>query len=572
MRRWRTRSTCKQWEVGKMASSESGAAFEEDAITATRVRDQNGVSYLRISSGGKIGYLPEAALDGAANPGSVASKMLGPQGLRFVSSPRRNALLRAIEKAAESSDRIKVAVHPGWLDGSTYVLGSGIAITGGEPDQSVIIAFKPRTKYAATGSHDAWVNALGPALDGQQLLQSIMCFSLAPILLKPFGQLADINGNFGLELTGKTSTGKTTSLRLAASAWGGPTEGERGFYETWRTTANGLETLLSDHCDAILPLDETNLAGNTRRERSDLLRSATFLIESGQGKKRYNDARTALARLVFLSTSNEPLSACASMDPNAASAIRVRMPTIDLSERPFGILDHAVPLGAAQTIQSINQAIGENFGHASTILIKYVTRELALNGPAMSTWVENRVKAFRRQAGYEFLSAECQRVCNSFALVFVAAMTAQRCGALPDCWAAPGRALLSTFQLAIRGFERYAGAETLEAELSAFGPKIVLFDASQSYSKAPGTFGQIRSARDDLELMVRSPEFTLLQKRHRVVMGLLRENGILVTAGAHKSVRRPINGGKPERVYVFRLAEGSCPGQIKFAPPAEPQS
>ena len=297
-------------------------------------------------------------------------------------------------------------------------------------------------------------------------------------------------------------------------------------------------------------------------------------MASGEGKRRYNEPRTARARLVFLSSSNEPLSAYASMDPNTAAAIRVRMPTIDLSDRPFGILDHGGRLGAAQTIETINRAIAENFGHASLILISHVTRRLSVGDPVLPAFVKGLIKLFRQRAGYSDLSAKCQRVCNAFALVYATAIIARGCGALPKKWMRLGDALFSTFQLAIDGLEPNDGAaiQALKAEFSAFGDRLEVLGPSGPPSDSPGTVGYIKSAKFGLELWVRPDQFTLHLNKFRAVMGVLVEEGILKTDGAHKAVSRTIKGGKIERVHVFRLAEGSCPGQIKFAQSTRSQS
>jgi len=58
----------------------------------------------------------------------------------------------------------------------------------------------------------------------------------------------------GLHLLGRSSTGKTTALRLAASVWG---RGETpGFVRAWRATTNGLEGAAAGATDTVLILHE----------------------------------------------------------------------------------------------------------------------------------------------------------------------------------------------------------------------------------------------------------------------------------------------------------------------------
>ncbi len=81
----------------------------------------------------------------------------------------------------------------------------------------------------------------------------------------------------GFHFIGLSSTGKTTTLRVAASVCGG---GERGYMRTWRTTSNALEIAAEAHSDALLCLDE--LAELNPREAATVV----YELGNGQGKMR----------------------------------------------------------------------------------------------------------------------------------------------------------------------------------------------------------------------------------------------------------------------------------------------
>lgn len=119
------------------------------------------------------------------------------------------------------------------------------------------------------------------------------------------GPLAEIVGedSGGFHLRGKSSSGKSTALKAAASVWGDPA----AYVRVWRATANGLEGLAALHNDGVLILDE--LSQCDPREAGE----AAYLLANGQGKARAARNGTARAsqrwRLLFLSAGEESLTA-----------------------------------------------------------------------------------------------------------------------------------------------------------------------------------------------------------------------------------------------------------------------
>jgi putative DNA primase/helicase len=98
-------------------------------------------------------------------------------------------------------------------------------------------------------THQDWTANVGALAAGHRLLR----FSIATALA---GTLLDIGGfeSGCFHFFGKSSEGKTTSLRMAASVWGSGADG--GYVRTWRATANGLEAAFAGASDTCLPLDE----------------------------------------------------------------------------------------------------------------------------------------------------------------------------------------------------------------------------------------------------------------------------------------------------------------------------
>ena len=80
----------------------------------------------------------------------------------------------------------------------------------------------------------------------------------------------------GLHLIGKSRSGKSSALFVAASAWG---RGDAKVRQ-WRATSNGLEGLAKAACDGILFLDEIGQADG--RDAAESI----YMLANGMGKQR----------------------------------------------------------------------------------------------------------------------------------------------------------------------------------------------------------------------------------------------------------------------------------------------
>ena len=130
--------------------------------------------------------------------------------------------------------------------------------------------------------------------------------SLASVFLEP---LATLRGEqpkpFFMDLSGETSTGKTTSLRIAASVWGNPDESADGTIYKWSTTRVGIERLATLLNSLPLCLDETKVVPNKRQ-----IAEMVYMISNGQGKSRGSPdgmRKTGKWRHIALSTGEQPL-------------------------------------------------------------------------------------------------------------------------------------------------------------------------------------------------------------------------------------------------------------------------
>jgi putative DNA primase/helicase len=140
----------------------------------------------------------------------------------------------------------------------------------------------------------------------------------------------------GFHLVGTTSTGKTTTVKVAVSVTG------EKVLPNWRTTANGLEMTATAHNHSLLALDEIGQADEKGVGES------CYMLRNGQGKSRSTKDLKARKvktwRLLFLSTGEATLAFyMAQAGKVQKGGQEVGMP--DIPAVPFGS-----PYGAFESI------------------------------------------------------------------------------------------------------------------------------------------------------------------------------------------------------------------------------
>jgi hypothetical protein len=158
-------------------------------------------------------------------------------------------------------------------------------------------------KYRRQGTLAAWQRRIGKLCSGNSRLMfaaSLAC--TGPILPFVAGPRTG-----GFQISGKAESGKTAMAMIAGSIWGCHRDSmrkEKGFAESWNTTINKLEETARSHSDALLILDETNLAGRTDKDRAVAVLDGAFKLSENMKKGRLHEQEKPAWRFYFLSTSN----------------------------------------------------------------------------------------------------------------------------------------------------------------------------------------------------------------------------------------------------------------------------
>ena len=183
----------------------------------------------------------------------------------------------------------------------------------------------------------------------------VLYTSFAAVMLPLLG-----TPNFVVELFGRTSRGKTTALKVAASVWGSPDEsGDNSFLGTWDATKVQIERNLSMLSGIPLILDDTKRVKN-KNNISDVI----YMVGSGQGRARGNltGFNSAKKFKTILMSSGE--TACTRFTQDAGAKARI----LEVGGLPFKEDDTKMAI----FVKKLEQGLKENYGFAGPQFVKYV--------------------------------------------------------------------------------------------------------------------------------------------------------------------------------------------------------
>ena len=521
-----------------------------------RVRDPNGEGWARLlrwRDADNVWHsyaVADASLHG--DPKTVCSE-LASRGLEITTSKHRPHLIHYLNQA-ETPHRVTEVPTTGWHDiADKKIFALPEQIIGAFNGEKVIVrGAADNSPFESRGTLADWKAGIGHLADGH----ARAIFEISAAFSAPLLKLLGMEGG-GFHLYGRSSMGKTTLVKAAASVWGkGATD--PGFVCSWRSTANHLEAVAALHTDTILPLDELGVA--EAKEAA----TAVYSFTSGVGKgraNRYGYARRSLTwRVMILSTGEVRLTDKLVEDrrkPHVGQQVRL----VDIPADAglgFGVFDSQGKDGGSQVLaDKIKAAAQICYGTAGP---EFVCKLIADGDPDK---IKQMLELFRRNAPKD-ADSQILRVLDRFGLVAAAGELAIQFGIVPWRTGAAIEAAKACFDawFADRGG---AGAGEDMAALSqvrlfiekhgdARFEKVGATDAIPIRDRA----GWRRNDGDDREWLIPSEIW-----RTEVCAGLnptavakaLAERGILRpdSDGSYSRPERLQRGQKPTRVYVVTM-------------------
>lgn len=337
-----------------------------------------------------------------AGDGSEIRKTLLSMGLKIGEDRKAKDLLTRYLLSCDPIDRVRTIDRTGW-HGQSYVLPEGPI---GKQNAEKVLFLGPsigQSIFHSSGTLVEWQQYIAARCVGN----SRLIFSLSAAFAGPLlGICHEENGGF--HLRGASSTGKTTSLYVAASLFGG-----KDYIQRWRATANGLEATAKMYNDLLLPLDE--MGEINPKDAGEV----AYMLGNGTGKARADKtggARDkAKFRCLFLSTGEVSLAQHMLEEGKRAKAGQeTRIADIPADLGPYGVFEslHGYCDGASFA-NAIIETAREHHGIAGREYIACLSKDFEAVRAAIDATIDVFVEEYVPKGS----SGQVKRVGRRFGLV-----------------------------------------------------------------------------------------------------------------------------------------------------------
>lgn len=325
-------------------------------------------------------------------------------------------------KAADPEAEIVVLRQPGWheLPGQPapfFLTPAGETIAGSTGAGCLELHAGKRIPpdIATSGTLDGWKTAIAAAIEAEGCPHWTL--GAAAAFAGPLLALAGLD-TVGINLSGLSSSGKSTAQRIAVSAWSSPDVRHPGLFHSARSTDNAMEGLAEGACGTVLVLDE--LAHIPGKDVSRMI----YTLAGGVGKERMNAdtslrTRRTWATFAMLSAESSLAEKVTGDGASWSAGMAARLADIDVTG-----IDRRVGADRLATIDAIHR----HYGHAGPAFIRALIARDMHNQPTGLR--EEILDAARTLAGDGADSAR-QRAALPFALLQLAGEWAIEFGLLP---------------------------------------------------------------------------------------------------------------------------------------------
>jgi uncharacterized protein (DUF927 family) len=502
----------------------------------------------------KIWALPKALL---AGDGCDVRKVLIDGGLEVASGAKARNLLTNFLISQRSKNRARAVSSTGWHNGQFVFPDSSI----GNGDGERCFFQTEHTfnhNYAERGTLQDWKENVARLAEGNSRVVFSISVALAAVLM----DACNIESG-GYHHHGGSSIGKSTTLDVAGSVWGGG--GRNGFLTSWRATVNGLEGVAVSHNNACLCLDELGQA--SAKDASE----AAYMLSNGSGKHR--SGRTGSARkpaewaLFFLSSGEITLG------DKIAEDTRLRRRTagqeVRLVEIPFSTFENIHGFPSSQAfVDHLKKSAREYYGVAARAFIEVVAGDL----DAVAAAVKRGAADFKDDHCPEGADSQTTRVLHRFGFVAASTEIAIAAGILPwqpgegakaakicfDAWiAARGSVEPAEIRNGIRAIRDFVSAHGNSRFLAAWEPKPTNATGEAIAEKINNLAGYKERNGDgwDFYLTPGAWREALAGLDPKTIAKALAEKGVLERGdGCHAAKHIRIPGYGKQRLYHVKAA------------------
>jgi hypothetical protein len=257
---------------------------------------------------------------------------------------------------SEQANRARIPRHTlarwlGWQPDGTFV-------TGQDAPHRVEPAYSEQRPALAAhhpaGSLDAWQAAVA-RLGGYPVAVIVLSAAFAVPLLDVLGL-----DSFTVDVSGRSTRGKTTAARLAMSVWADPGERGDGLF-SWRTTLLAAEKRLNLVRGLPVVLDETRVV-----KTPELVDQVLYQVPKNHGAARSGGYPSLLPwRTIVISTGEQSALSFTSHQGAGARALTIARPPIPAGDT------------AVTDAETLTETLSANYGTAGPAFVTRLRAELA---------------------------------------------------------------------------------------------------------------------------------------------------------------------------------------------------
>lgn len=458
-----------------------------DEIQVTGVLDQHKERWLHVSKGDQQGLVRLSAIyDG------TMWRQLAREDIFLTRSRSRGQVMEQIEHITEWPQAVYVAARPGFHCGA-FVKPDASLI--GRPNNAEfrVVFDEPEVPLATAGTLAGWKRAV-TSVRGQPTFILPLCLAFVGPILELFPNASNII----IDLSGDSSSGKSTALGLCASVWGAPVDSPGSLALKLRTTPVGMEQHMIARAGTLLALDEVNLLAVSVAQQGAALAELAMAIAEGTIKHRYKAAGMTGLRFGCFITSNVPFPRLiADADPANREAAVARTITVPVDagtgHRSWTSLPEGCANGKAASL-ALSRALLANYGHAADAFLRQLVRQHRRDHLGLLNSIARHRARFLRSLP-PAANAVLGRRDESFSLMYAAAALASEYGVLPI-----SRRELRRAMLECHGRSLVAYAEASAAQSSSLDRVRAYAAANQNLLLDLDTQPLFRMRKDQLNM------------------------------------------------------------------------
>jgi hypothetical protein len=382
---------------------------------------------------------PDGIVDGfAISPADLRGRKtliaaLVNKGCKIARDPKKETEL--VERLGEEADRlhdqpqriIKLTDRTGWTQDGYYLTPNRVIPEDGNIQYDGEV--KDNTAvFESSGTLEGWQKEVGEKAS----CSTRIMFGCGVVLAAPLLRFVkSLMGNFGVNIFGPSSNGKTSLQQITASLVG------PCILYPFNSTPSGREQLALGHCDTVLLHDDLKALRGTPRQRAEIVRESTYYYALGRteakdaGYRRREHRPGGEFRLTWLCTNESAYS----IDRTSGERVRlIDLPAV--SRGSLGIIDR-FPAGtsgteaAAALINDMRAGGERHCGHVFLAFISKIQSETK-DKPKFQAQIRSEVNATIDEWGAEAKSSPWgRRFAAPFALSLVAGRRAIQWGLVP---------------------------------------------------------------------------------------------------------------------------------------------